>query len=75
MKKLKNKYKDKEVTLNISNDLVDYIIEKSNYEELGARQVKKIIKNSIENIILDKIILGENKISISVKDLLEEQPQ
>ncbi len=75
LKKLKNKYKDRDITLSISNDLVNYIIEKSNYEELGARQVKKIIKNSVENIVLDKIILGENKISISVKDLLEEQPQ
>ena len=68
IKNIKNKYKD--IKLHISNDVIKEIIELSGYEEYGARKVKKIIETKLENIIIDKIILGDNDISIgSIKKI------
>ncbi len=72
---IKNKYKKKGISLSISNDVTNEILNKTNYEELGARQVSKVIKNLLENTIIEKIILGETKISIKSKNLLQESAQ
>ena len=72
---IKNKYKKKGISLSISNDVTNEILNKTNYEELGARQVSKVIKNLLENTIIEKIILGETKISIKSKNLLQEPAQ
>ncbi len=59
---MRAKYKD----LDISYDdgLVDAIIDASGYREWGARQVDKIIIKDIENVIIDRVIMGETVIKI-----------
>ena len=64
IKNIKTKYKKKDINLNINKSVIDEIIKLSNYEEFGARQIEKIIKNKLESFIIDKILLGETKISI-----------
>ncbi len=59
---LKNKYKD--VKINISNNTIEEIIKESKYVEYGARKIDKIIKNKIENIIIDNIIENNKEINI-----------
>ena len=59
---LKNKYRN--VNININKKVVNQIIEKSNYNEFGARKIEKIIKDDIENIVIDKLINNEEKINI-----------
>ena len=46
-------------------DAIEEILELSNYELFGARKIEKIIKNNIENIIIDKIINNIHDITIS----------
>lgn len=70
---LKDKYAKKGIIISIENEIINNILFEINYEELGARQVNKVIKNMIENIIIEKIISGENKIIIKCDDLLQEQ--
>ena len=43
----------------------------SNYKEFGARKIDKIIKNNLENIIINNIL--ENKEIITVKTLKKEK--
>jgi len=59
------KYKSKDIDVNINKSIIKEIIKQSNYNDLGARQINKIIKDKLENIIIDKIIIGENKINIT----------
>ena len=61
-----NKLKDKfnEVNITLSKNIIDEIIEESNYQEFGARKIDKIIKNHLENIIIDNIINNNNNINI-----------
>lgn len=63
--KLKNKYKD--IKISISNSVIDEIIDKSNYQEYGARKIDKIIKSDIEDKIISSII--ENNTNIYIKSI------
>ena len=71
MNQLKNKYKNKGINIRICKNIIENIIDKSNYKEFGARKVKKIIKNDLENIIIDKIL--EGKTNIYIKNLKKEK--
>ena len=66
--KLKDKYKDNIIKIN--KNAKNEIIEESNYIEFGARKIDKVIKNKIENIIIDKIINNEK--IINIKSIKEE---
>ena len=62
---LRNKYKNKEISIKIKNDIINEIIEKSNYKEFGARKIDKIIKNDIEYIVINEILNNKKEIYIN----------
>ena len=62
IEKLKTKYND--IAINIDNNIIDELIDNSQYQEFGARKINKIIKNKVENIIIDKIIDNKKEINI-----------
>lgn len=62
LNELKEKFK--EITINISKETINEIIEESNYQEFGARKIEKIIKNKLENIIIDNIINNQTTVNI-----------
>ena len=61
--KIINKYKDR-IKVKVSDNVIKEILSLVNYREFGARKIDKVIKNKLENIILDKIILGRKNIVI-----------
>ena len=65
--KLKDKYKKKNIKVNISKEVIEEIINESNYKEFGARKIDKIIKNKVENIIINEIL--DNKDNIHIKSI------
>ena len=67
IKKLKQQYKKRNINVKIDKQVIDKIVSKCNYKEFGARKIDKIIKNKLENQIIEQCIKGENKIII--KDL------
>ena len=69
---IKNKYN--EIRIKISKNVIEELIDESNYLEYGARKIDKIIKNNIENIVLDSIIQNRNIIYIkTIKKLITNQ--
>ncbi|MFV0249434.1 MAG: AAA family ATPase [Bacilli bacterium] len=62
IKKLYEKYND--VKIKINNNVIKEICDLSNYSEFGARQIDKIISKNLDNLIIDKIINGENIINV-----------
>ena len=64
LKLLKEKYKMKGIKLSFDKNINKEILKLSNYEKYGARRIDKIIKNNIEEIIIDGIIDGKNNIKI-----------
>ena len=70
IKKLKNKYKKKNIKLKINKTVIEEIIENSNYKEYGARKIDKIIKNDLEMIIINSIL--DNKDNINIKTIKKE---
>ena len=65
---LKNKYHN--INLNISKNIINELIEQSEYKIYGARKIEKIIKNKLENIIIDEIL--ENKQNINIDSILSK---
>ena len=65
---LKNKYNDKKI--NISKNIINEIIDLSEYNIYGARKIEKIIKNKLENLIIDEII--DNKQTINIDSILSK---
>ena len=64
---IKRKYLSN-INLKIDDKVIENIIEESNYEECGARKIDKIIKDKIENQIIDNII--SKKQEIYIKELI-----
>lgn len=62
--KLKEKYKEKNIEIEINDSVIKEIIKLSEYEQFGARKIEKIIKDRLENIIIDKILEEEKNIQI-----------
>ncbi len=66
--KLKEKYHNTKI--DISNTVIDEIINESNYQEYGARKINKILTDKIENIIIDNII--DNNYDINIDSILSK---
>lgn len=65
LKLLKEYYAKKEISLSFSKKLIGEIVKESNYREYGARKVDKIIDKKINNYIINKVLLGDNKILVT----------
>ncbi|MBR3660312.1 MAG: ATP-dependent Clp protease ATP-binding subunit [Bacilli bacterium] len=63
--KVKNKFKNQKIELVIQKQVVNDIIAMSSYEQYGARQIKKIIEDKVDNIVIDNLLINNKKIEIS----------
>ena len=64
IKNLKNKYKQKNIDIKINSSIINQICELSDFELVGARKIDKIIKDKLDNRIIDEILQNKNKIVI-----------
>lgn len=64
IKLIKEKFKSKNINVHISNKVIDEIINESNYEEYGARKIDKIIRSKLDDLIIDKLLLGNKELNI-----------
>ncbi len=69
IKKLKNKYKNK-ILIRIGKQVIEDIVDKSNYEQYGARRISKIIKDDIETQIIEALL--NRKETIYIKKTLQK---
>lgn len=67
---LKEKYEKKNVMVTFESNLINSLLPLTNYEQFGARKIKKIIKDQIENQIIDQILNDVKEIII--KEVKEE---
>lgn len=58
------KYENKGIDLEISDNVILDIVNMSQYQKYGARQLDKVIKSNLENLIIDKLLNNETKIVI-----------
>lgn len=69
--KIKNKYRKKGVKVSLGKNVMDEVVELSCYKEYGARKVEKIIKDKIENMIIENVL--KEKTTVYVKSLKQNQ--
>lgn len=76
IKNIKDRLVERDLSLKITPNVVDYLIDISNYEEYGARSLGRIIESKIEDylateLLKQKIATGKIlKISLSKNDLV-----
>ena len=64
--KIKDKFKENNISIRIKKEIINKIINECNYEIYGARKVKKIIDEYIDNFVIDGILMGKKRICINV---------
>lgn len=64
LEKLQQRYQKKGYQISYEDSIIDEIIEKSNFQEFGARRLDKVVKEEVEAIIIEKAINGEINIKI-----------
>ena len=65
IKEAKEKFKERNISVHISNKVIEEIINDCNYEEFGARKIDKIIRGKIDDIVIDNLILGNDSMVIN----------
>ena len=61
---VKSKFKEKNIKLHFSEQVLENIVKLSEYEEFGARRIDKIIEDKVDTYIIDHILLGKNEITV-----------
>ena len=59
---LENNFPNTNITM--SKNILEEILNESHYQEYGARKIDKIIKNHLENIIIDNLVNNNYNINI-----------
>jgi ATP-dependent Clp protease ATP-binding subunit ClpC len=62
IKTLKERFN--KVNIKIDGNVINEIVELSNYKDFGARKIEKIVEDKLEGIIIDKIMQGDTEIII-----------
>jgi len=62
--KVKTKFKENNISIKIDDKVIEEIIDLSEYKLYGARKVKKVIENKIDNLVIDSILNGVTKVNI-----------
>lgn len=72
--KLKIRLKEREIDIDIKDDLLDYLIHKGINTKYGGREINRIIQNEIEDYVAKKVVSGEvsagSKIIIGQNELI-----
>ena len=69
---LKNTLKEKNVQVTLSDDAIDYLVEKGYDSKMGARPMQRVIDNDIKKPLAKLLLFGELKnggtVDITIKD-------
>ncbi len=68
IKKIRKKYQDK-IVIKIAPKVLKDLINFTNFQEYGARKVSKVVKDKIENIIIESLL--NDKKNIYIKDIMQ----
>lgn len=62
---IRKRLKQQDITINIDKNFVNKIIELSNYNLYGARNINTILESNIDNLVIDSILNNKKKIKIT----------
>ena len=65
LKQLQDKYQDKKIMIEYGDDLVEEILQASHYTDFGARRLDKIMKDEVEEQVIDAFLRDQSQIKIT----------
>jgi len=72
LKDTQRRFKEKDVQVRFSKEIVNELLMESNYQEYGARKIKRLIEEKIENQIIDLVMSGKTNLCIQKLDMVTE---
>lgn len=66
IKNIKNKFKEKDISISFSNKIINKIIIDTDYAKSGARKIKSILDEYIDTYVIDKLLLGKKEIYVNI---------
>ncbi len=67
IKDLKEKYKNKDITIGIGYDVIKEIATQAKLEDFGARKIDKLIKDKIEKKVIDALIDSKKHVYVGTR--------
>ncbi len=64
IKEIKDKFQKQKIDVLIQKDAVNEIIELSNYQKSGARKLRKLLEDKVDNLVIDSIIEGNKRVVV-----------
>ena len=71
--KIDNLSKEYNINLKVSDEVINEIKRFSEYETCGVRRVDEVIKDKIESVVLDEMLINNTNININMSIFYEEQ--
>ena len=68
LKDLKQKYKNKNITISIGYDVIKEIVKEAKLEDFGVRKLDKLIKDVVEKKIIDALIDSKKHVYIGMRN-------
>ena len=63
---IEERLSDKNIHINLTKEAKDYLVDIGYDKDFGARPLKRVVSRTIENMIAEKIILGEIKYGVTI---------
>ena len=64
IKEIISNFKEQKIEIIIQKNVIDNIVSLSNYKESGARKISKILEEKLDDIVIDNILKGNDKVVI-----------
>ena len=73
IKEVKDEAKDNEITIDVSEGVKEFILEKGYDEKYGARPLRRCIERNIEDVIAEEYLRGKVKSGDNIKLEMKEE--
>jgi len=62
---VKKKYANRGIKIHVNDKMINKMIDKSRYQEFGARKIDNVLEDTIDNYVIDNILEGKKEIYIN----------
>jgi len=62
---IKKNFNAKNIKIHINKNIINSIVDKSKYNEYGARKIDYVLEDLVDKDIIDNILLGKKEIYIN----------
>ena len=62
---IKKKFKERNIKVHISDNIIDDMVVLTRYQEFGARKIDQVLEDKVDDTIIDSILEGKTNIYVN----------